>query len=106
MSGGYTAELVLTYRTSALTEQSARIALRLPGYERSEIEYRPLVPGYPWRSSIPFNLESTRDWTAEVSLEHLQPGVQYECEFWTSFDLTDGRPYRRLGGAAQLYDFP
>jgi hypothetical protein len=75
-------ELQLTHRTSALTEQSARIALRLPGYERSEIEYRPLVPGYPWRSSIPFNLESTRDWTAEVSLEHLQPGVQYECEFW------------------------
>jgi hypothetical protein len=69
-----------TTRTSSLTEQSARIALRLPGYERSEIEYRPLVPGLPWLSSAPFNLESSRDWTAEVPLEHLQSGVQYECE--------------------------
>ena len=64
-----------------MTDTSASIALRMPQTAEPKLSYRPLVPGLGWTQAAPFFLEATRDWSAEISLDHLMPGVEYECEF-------------------------
>lgn len=55
-----------------------------------------MVPGLEWTQAGPFTLDETRDWSAEVALDGLMPGIQYECEskclehLFTSSDRLEG----------------
>lgn len=69
-----------TDRTSGLTDTSARISLRAPGLSNPRLLYRARVAEAPWQESRPFLLDRARDWSAEVMLYGLLPGMQYDCE--------------------------
>lgn len=62
-----------------------------------------MVPGLEWNEAAPFTLDESRDWSAEVALDGLMPGIQYECEYMRlglSLTILD-----RLEGLAEPRNF-
>lgn len=75
-------------RMSSLTPTSAVVTFRLPSTQTAQVAYRPLLQAdllsetspISWSYSHPATLSAARDWVANVQLDDLTPGIQYECE--------------------------
>lgn len=66
-----------------------------------------MVPGLEWTEASPFTLDESRDWSAEVALDGLMPGIQYECEYrGLGLPLTFSDRLEGFEGARNFTTFP